>query len=179
MAWTAPMTAVSGSVYTAAQFNTFVRDNLNETAPAKATTAGGYFVTTSLNEITERVGARQTVVTSETTTSTSYTDLATVGPTVTVTTGPLALVLWGAQMTNNTANASSRTSVEVSGASTSAADDVRGLAFDPVSAGGVFQASHAVFYDDLTPGSNTFTLKYRVGAGTGTFSRRRLIVLPY
>ena len=33
------MTAVSGSVYTAAQFNTFVRDNLNETAPAKATTA--------------------------------------------------------------------------------------------------------------------------------------------
>ena len=34
MAWTAPMTAVSGSVLTAAQWNTNVRDNLLETAPA-------------------------------------------------------------------------------------------------------------------------------------------------
>lgn len=173
------MTAVSGSVYTAAQFNTFVRDNLNETAPAKATTLGGYFVTTSLNEIAERVGARETITTSETTTSTSYTDLATTGPTVTVTTGQLALVIWGTQLTNNTANTSSRVSVDVSGASTIAADDVRGLAYDPATAGGVLQCSHAVFYDNLTPGSNTFTLKYRVGGGTGTFQRRRLIVLPY
>src|SRR5690606_12967068 len=44
MAWSAPMTAVSGSVFTAAQFNQFVRDNLNETAPARATTAGAHFV---------------------------------------------------------------------------------------------------------------------------------------
>lgn len=179
MTWTAPMTAISGSVFTAAQFNTFVRDNLNETAPAKATTQGGYFVTSSLNQIVERIGQRQTIVTSETTTSTAYTDLATVGPTVTVTTGQLALVIWGAQLTNNTPNVSSRVSVDVSGASSIPADDVRGLAYDPATAGGVLQCSHAVFYDDLISGSNTFTLKYRVGAGTGTFLRRRLIVLPY
>lgn len=175
------MTAVSGSVYTAAQFNTFVRDNLNETAPAKATTLGGYFVTSSLNEISERVGNRTTDTGSGTTTSTSYTDLtaASVGPVVTVTTGQLALVIWGCQLTNGTADASSRVSVAVTGASTIAADDDRGLAYDPATAGGVLQCSHAVFYDTLTPGSNTFTMKYRVGAGTGTFLRRRLIVLPY
>jgi hypothetical protein len=106
-------------------------------------------VTTSLNEIAERVGARETITTSETTTSTSYTDLATVGPTVTVTTGQLALVIWGAQLTNNTNNTSARVSVDVSGASTIAADDVRGLAYDPATAGGVLQCSHAVFYDNL------------------------------
>ena len=173
------MTAVSGSVYTAAQFNTFVRDNLNETAPAKAATAGGYFVTTSLNEIIERVGARETITDSETTASTSYTDLSTIGPTVTVTTGPLALVIWGAQMSNATQDLSTRMSIGVTGASTIAESDVRALSFDPSSAGGIFQGSHAVFYDDLTPGVNTFTAKYRVAGGTGTFLRRRLIVLPY
>ena len=36
MTWTAPMTAVAGAVYTAAQWNTSIRDNLNETAVAKA-----------------------------------------------------------------------------------------------------------------------------------------------
>lgn len=173
------MTAVAGSVYTAAQFNTFVRDNLNETAPAKATTLGGYFVTTSLNEVAERIGQRQTIVTSETTSSTSFTDLATVGPEVTVTTGELALVLWGAQMVNDTTDTTVRASVDVTGASTIAASDVRALSYQTSSAGSLFQGSHVVFYDDLTPGSNTFTMKYRVGAGTGTFLRRRLIVLPY
>ena len=172
------MTAVSGSVYTAAQFNTFVRDNLNETAPAKASTVGSYFVTTSLNQISERVGARQTIATSETTISTSYDDLATVGPTVTVDTSSLALVIWGCE-SSNSGTFSARTSVDVTGASAIAAADIRALAHFGLTAGGEIQASHAVFYDDLTPGSNTFTLKYRVGGGTGTFSRRRLIVLPY
>ena len=55
MAWSAPMTAVSGSVLTAAQFNTYVRDNLNETAPAKATAAGQIFVSTAANAIAARL----------------------------------------------------------------------------------------------------------------------------
>jgi hypothetical protein len=172
------MTAVSGSVYTAAQFNTFVRDNLNETAPAKATTLGGYFVTTSLNEISERVGSRTTVATSETTTSATFDDLTTPGPAVTVTTSNLALVIFGAEQSNS-GTGSTRTSVDVSGASTIAAADIRSLMLSGVTAGAEIQASHAVFYDDLTPGVNTFTMKYRVSSGTGTFSRRRLIVLPY
>lgn len=172
------MTAVSGSVYTAAQFNTFVRDNLNETAPAKATTPGGYFVTSTLNEIVERIGNRETIATSETTTSTSFTDLTTTGPTVTVTTSSLALVIFGCEQSNS-GTGSTRTSVDVTGATTVAAADIRSLTLGGVTAGAELQASHAVFYDALMPGSNTFTMKYRVSSGTGTFSRRRLIVLPY
>jgi hypothetical protein len=30
----------------------------------------------------------------------------------------------------------------------------------------------------LTPGSNTFTMKYRVSSGTGTFADRRISVMP-
>lgn len=39
MAWTTPMTAVANAVWTAAQFNSDIRDNLNETGPAKATSS--------------------------------------------------------------------------------------------------------------------------------------------
>ncbi len=49
MAWTAPITFTSGSVLTAAQLNTYLRDNLNETAPAKFTAAGQLFVSTAAN----------------------------------------------------------------------------------------------------------------------------------
>jgi hypothetical protein len=31
----------------------------------------------------------------------------------------------------------------------------------------------------LTPGSNTFTMKYRVTAGTGTFLARQIAVIPF
>jgi hypothetical protein len=33
-------------------------------------------------------------------------------------------------------------------------------------------------HTDLTPGSNTFTAKYRVASGTGTFLSRRIVVFP-
>lgn len=55
MAWTTPLTAVSGSILTAAQWNASVRDNLNETAPAKATTADRMFVTTGPNALQQNV----------------------------------------------------------------------------------------------------------------------------
>lgn len=174
MAWTAPMTAVSGSVYTAAQFNMFVRDNLNETAPAKATTAGSHFAGTGLNSIAERIAATDIVATSQTTTSTSYTDLATVGPTITATTGPYAIVFLYNSNVNST-TVSSLMSFEVSGASSiSAADNTSiGIAGTAGSREGA-----AFLLTTLTPGSNTFRCKYRVGSGTGTFADRRITVFP-
>lgn len=174
MAWTAPMTAVSNSVFTAAQFNQFVRDNLNETAPAKATTAGSHFAGTGLNSIAERISTAAIVATSQTTTSTSYTDLATVGPAVTVTTGPLAWVhLYNSNV--NTTSVSSLMSFEVSGASSIPAADNTSIGI----AGTAGSREGAGFLlTTLTPGSNTFTCKYRVGSGTGTYADRRIAVLP-
>ena len=179
MAWSAPMTAVANSTFTAAQFNQYVRDNLNETAPAKATSAGSYFVADGVNSIAERSPQATSVLTSETTTSTTFTNLATVGPAVTIDTGPYALVLTHCQVSNS-GTGSAYAGVEVTGDSSIApalnrAVNVIGAA------GATVGASTAVLYTDgltLTPGSNTFTMKYRVSSGTGTFADRRIIVLP-
>lgn len=51
MAWSAPATAVANTFLTAAFWNTQVRDNLLETAPAKAAAAGDSFYATAANAI--------------------------------------------------------------------------------------------------------------------------------
>lgn len=183
MAWSAPMTAVANSVFTAAQFNTFVRDNLNETAPAKATASGGYFVADGANSIVERRVSGATDLDIGTTTSTTdFVDLdapAAVGPAVTLNTGTQALVYTHCQMANS-GTGSCRAGVTVSGATTHAAALNRSISIGGVT--NVFMsAGTTVFYASglaLVAGSNTFTMKYRVGSGTGTFSDRRLIVMP-
>lgn len=172
------MTAVSGSVYTAAQFNTFVRDNLNETAPAKATSAGNIFVSDGVNSIVEREVGFDEVTTSQSTSSLVYTDLATVGPQVTVTTGTRALYIITVQTSHSVSDSATRASVDISGASAIAASDNRELVIDGLAAGNPMSSSWVHMERFLTPGSNTFTLKYRVSAGTGTWAERRLTVIP-
>lgn len=172
------MTAVANSVFTAAQFNTHVRDNLNETAPAKATAAGQIFVATGANAIAARTPTGATVATSESTASTSYTDLATSGPAVTVTTGASALVMVGARSTNTTTSTENFMSYAVSGATTDAAADARALIWYATSSAPNLRAMAANLHTGLTPGSNTFTAKYKVGSGTGSWFNRHLIVIP-
>jgi hypothetical protein len=180
MTWTAPMTAVSGSVFTAAQFNTHVRDNLNETAVAKASLSGTLFVGAGLNALVERIPTEAFSSTSDTTTGTAYGDLsASSGPSVVVDTGSKAIVVVSADLTCGTTGQSARTSYEVSGASTVAANDqwaVRNLAQAVTNN---LQNSMVSMQTALTPGSNTFTMKYRTsGASTSTFANRRILVIP-
>ncbi len=176
------MTAVANTTFTAAQFNTHVRDNLNETAPAKATAAGGYFVATGVNSIAQRIAQGDTELSSGSTSSTSYADLdapATMGPSVTVTTGPMALVIISGRFSNSTAGLANM-AYDVSGATSLAAADDRGVGI-VLDADPAITAGNSVLHSggtSLTPGVNTFTAKYRVSAGTGTFSLRRIAVLP-
>ncbi len=182
MAWTAPMTAIANSVFTAAQFNTHVRDNLLETAPAKATTNGRYFVATGTNSIAERASDTAFIGTSETTTSTSYTDLATVGPSVTVTTGTRAFVVVTSFANNGTAGTSNSFAYEISGATSSAANDNhRGIYVREGNTTGVTggRLSSASLRTGLTSGVNTFTMKYKTSAGTAEFMDRAILVFPY
>jgi hypothetical protein len=172
------MTAVAGSVFTAAQFNTFVRDDLNETAPAKALNPGGHFVTSATNQISERLSATNNVNTSETTTSTSYADLATAGPAVTVTTGAMCWVLVTATESNNTSGQNVYMSYAVTGASSVSATDDRALLLTAAATNQAMRATHVYLETGLTPGSNTFTAKYRVTGGTGSWSNRRIAALP-
>lgn len=169
------MTAVAGSVFTAAQFNQSIRDNLLETAPAIAATVSGYFAVDAPNSIVQRLGVTASVLTSETTTSTSYTDLATPGPAVTVTCGTMALVVVAAS-TSNSGAGSTRMAYDVSGATTEASADNRGMGNANTD---IVIASTVVLEVGLTPGVNTFTAKYRVASGTGTFLSRRIVVLPF
>lgn len=179
MAWTAPMTAVAGNAFTAAQFNTYVRDNLLETAPAKATTAGGIFVATGANAIRERVFSQATVTTSQTTTSTSYTDLTTPGPAVTVTTGSQALVFISAAISTNTESTSAFASIDVSGGTTLGASNQWCIQLDGVAASNTVRYGITQLFTGLTANtSHTFTMKYKVGSNTGTFGDRHIAVLP-
>ena len=68
----------------------------------------------------------------------------------------------------------------ISGATVRAAVDTTSLS---LTNGGntahpVHQASATYFVTGLTAGSNVFTAKYDVSAGTGTFANRTIVVVP-
>ena len=121
------------------------------------------------------------VATEETTTSTSYTNLATTGPAVTVAlaAGQSCLILMSGHFFLDTspAGARARISFAVSGAETIVAADGDSM-FTSVAADYV-PAYRAVLFTATTGGSYTFTLKYKIGgAVTGTFAQRRIIAMP-
>lgn len=123
--------------------------------------------------------ATATVATVETSSSTSYTDLATSGPAVTVTIGNSgrALVELFNSSGNNTLDILTLTGFAISGASTVAATDTYSLGVrGPAN---LTQNFSNVFYvSGLTPGSTTFTAKYRVVGNTGSWAARRISVIP-
>jgi hypothetical protein len=170
------MTAIAGGTVAAADFNTYVRDNLNATAPALSTVVGSWFPASGVNTLAERYPAQANTTGSSTTTSTSYGNLAdAVTTSVTVATGTMALVSIYCNF-NNSATNRTWMAFAVSGATTIASDDCRSI--DQATAAG--NRWGATFLrDGLTPGNNTFTLQYRVTAGTGTFSVRRIAVVPF
>ncbi len=179
MAWSTPLTAVSNATLTAAQWNASVRDNLLETAVAKATTAGSFVVVSGANTLAERPCQSDTVTTSETTTSTSFVDLTTIGPRVTATTGDKALMLMAVQVANNGNGQASIAAWAVSGATSVAPDDDKSINIDQTGtdANQDMRAADVRRLTGLTPGSNVVTIQYRVTGGTGTFRRRHLIVI--
>lgn len=177
MAWTTFPTLTDGQVLTGAHMQ-LVQANFAETAAAKAATAGSLFVTTDTNALAERTPTAASVTTSQTTASTSYTNLTTTGPAVTVDTGAAAIVVINALTSNDTATAQSFAAYEVSGASSITGADSKALVFQSDSANQKARASAIYFEDGLTPGSNTFTVKYRVSAGTGAWANRHLLVIP-
>lgn len=117
------------------------------------------------------------VATEQTTTSTSYADLSTSGPAVTVATGTKALVRLGCQVKNTGAANIVAMGFAVSGASTVAASDGAATVALAQVAGYYQQLFREVLVTGLTAGNNTFTAKYRVGGGTGSFLRRDISVV--
>ena len=179
MVWTAPQTAVAGQ-FTAALFNTHIRDNLNMLAPALATTVGGYFVSTAANTLAQRTRGQSSITAEDSTASTTYVNLpGGSGPAVTATTGTKVIVGLSFIGRNSGTGVNNRQwmSVAVSGATTTAASDVRACMMTQ-NAADQSQRSGTWTMMTVTAGSNTFTGQYRVTAGTGTFSSRNIIVIP-
>ena len=126
--------------------------------------------TITIPDLTFTVGAQPTrstqdVATSETTTSTSYTDLATSGPAVTLSPGRATDQLIALKAaSSNSASDHSFMSVAIAGVSAVDADAGRAVAAGP--------ASHVIAL--AVADAATHTAKYKVNSGTGTFLNRRI-----
>jgi hypothetical protein len=123
-----------------------------------------------------------TVTAQESTASTTYVDLTTPGPTVTLwVPGTSVLIMLAAGMQESAASQSAAMSYAVSGASTIAAGDTTpaSMSLYNVAAGTVPCSSQAVL-GGLTAGLNTFTAKYRTtsAASTAYFGARSLVIIP-
>lgn len=116
------------------------------------------------------------IATSETTTSTSFTDLATAGPscTITVPASGKVLLLMTIQVSNSGAGYS-LAAYSMSGANTAAEDSDRVI---QVTGSNAAVSTRASLLTGLTAGSTTFKLRYRVQSGTGTYLRRSIIAIP-
>lgn len=120
--------------------------------------------------------ANSTVATQQTTTSGSYTDLAT-SQSVTLTTGTKVLVMLTAECTANNGGYQFM-SFEVSGATTIAASDTYCLKNAISSNVTDDQQRHsAVNFLTVTAGSNTFTAKFKQSGGNGIFQNRQITVI--
>jgi hypothetical protein len=123
--------------------------------------------------------AAAAVTTGQTTGSTSYADLTTVGPSVTVTIGASgkAKVSVRCRISNSGNGNYGAVGVVISGASTVAA--ATWLIQTQYGTGGVGTELGATrLLTGLTAGSTTFKVQYLVDAGTGTFTNREIIVEP-
>jgi len=181
MSWTAPMTATTGQIMTASQWNVTVRDNMWETEPGGATAAGHIIVKDGVNSVTERIVNRDFVHAAESTTSSTYGNLATWGPEVLVTTGTAAITFLNAKMWNITAGTGSYMTYDVwQGQQVSiTGDDPQALAYRSSNANDWIRCSCADFNNfTLTPGQNRFITRYRCSSSTANFDQREIIVMP-
>lgn len=179
MAWQAPPTFVDNEALSASQLN-ILSANLNETEAGIATTAGRFPMTAGKGRLAERELLDAIVETSEQTSSTSYEDLDTPGPEVTITCGPKAIVDVTCQLTNSSAGVAALATFQVldaDGSEVIEPQDFRSLTFRPGSAGYVLRATVTTLIAVPEPDADyTFRMVYRVSGGTGTFARRRINV---
>jgi len=112
----------------------------------------------------------------ESTSSSSFTNLTTAGPAVTVTTGTSALVILTCQISTEAQGRTANMGFEVSGATTIAATTASATRVNGESSR-ITIALSTVIPVTLTAGSNTFTAKYSSAGTTVEFGNRKIIVI--
>ena len=178
--WAPSATSVlssTGDLLYASAANTLARLNIG-TSNQVLTVSGGLPVWATPAASTPANGMNS-VTTNQTTTSTSFTDLGTVGPSVTLTTGTKALVIITSYLHNSTNSTLNWIGFDVSGATTISASESVALMLSNTSTGNArpeLQYTWAYVMTGLTAGSNTFTLKYKCSGGTLRAAERYLSV---
>jgi hypothetical protein len=123
--------------------------------------------------------ANNTVTTSESTTSVTYTDLTTT-QSITLTTGTKVMVVVSSFMTSGTLGYGAGASYAISGATSRSASDEWAAYFQETPRVGNGLSMSYVSYQTVNAGSNTFTLKFRSifsGGVTATFANRQITVI--
>jgi len=114
----------------------------------------------------------------ESTTSTSFTALATAGPAVTLTTGTKAFLILSSRMEGGSTSTRGYMSYAVSGATTTAANEGRAQELKVTADQFIDQKSFGILITGLTAGSNTFTAQYKSQTGAIVYyTERRLAVI--
>lgn len=178
MTWTTPFTASLNDDLPSSTWNASVRDDLFQTEAFVDNAPGAHYIAAGANVIMIEGIQSSRVATLETTTSTAYVDLSTVGPTVTVALHSSAIVIASAELSNSSTNSASKVSVAMSGSSTIAASDDWSCITDGMNA---FMQSRRGVAHRFTgiSGACTFTMKYAASSGVGSFLNRELIVIPF
>lgn len=185
-------TISDGSVASSSQVNTplntivnAINGNLDSDnlAANAVTTAKIADANVTADKINLGVGSQSNTSDTGTTTSTSYTATLTSGgtnPSVTVTIGANgnALVSISSRAGNSSADAQNFVTFVASGANTIAAGDMYALHIRNSTATATTRSSAVILLTGLTAGSTTFTMNYKVSAGTGSFSSRNISVVP-
>ena len=173
MAWSTLPTYTDGSALTAAQLLA-IAANINETAPAKATTDRGYMVATGPNVIVQRFAYHDEELTTGTTTSAAYANPAgTNGPDVDIVTGT-ACIVWHSLQLENSASGSTWGSVGITGATTTAISDQWAVMCQAGASNGT-RAGVSTWFT-MTAGTSNVNMQFRVSSGTGSFDDRRIVV---
>lgn len=184
MTWKIPKTWVANSRLNDVDLNADLRDNMMETMPAKALSADKFFVSEGLNKIGMReILMSYSSVTATINSGTSLYRFASSGPDVTITTGIMALCIWGSMINGQTTTfAYHSVSPIVPAGYTYYWDsqmDTWALHYGASRiAAHPFRAMSFKLFTGLTPGLNTFRSLYRYdGSGTATWVNRYLIVI--
>ena len=179
MPWTDPITFYDGDPLTAAQLNTFIRDNLLETAPAKATREGRLITTASIHSVAERQWARDVKTdsinvenqwfVSEDEDGTPY------GPTCTVAHGGALLIFYDALITVTAGNGNAVYAPGVNGNAPEHTNYALRSARDATLRTG------SVYYVELEPGVAEVSMYYGTSNQTTTarYDERRLTVIAF
>lgn len=179
MPWTEPVTFYDGDPLTAAQLNTFVVENLLETAPGKATTASRLLTTSNVSQINEQQWARDykssEIIVDSKFPSVEEDEGEPLGPSVTVQHGGQMLIMYDCRIMVTAGGGNAMYVPVING-------DMPEDSNDAVRSGREGnQRSGCWMLWEGDPGLATVTMAYGTSnsSTTGAYAQRRLSVLPF